>query len=62
MTDYIVGPGVAQAIADAGDEARTDEMAIATDDEGWAVTQTVGRDALYYWIRADNKVSRLPFE
>jgi len=58
---YVIGPGVQQAIADAGDEARSDEIAVVTDDEGWKITQTYARDGIYYWLREDNAVRRVPF-
>lgn len=60
MADFSVGPGVAQAIADNGDEARSDEMFIILA-EGDKVSQTFGRDAIYYWIERDNLVKRSPF-
>ena len=61
MTDYSIGPGVAQAIADNGDEARSDERFIILD-EGQKVSLTLARDAQYWWYEADNKVNRLPFQ
>ena len=61
MSDYQIGPGVAQAIADNGDEPRSDEMPVTSDDQGWMITQTVARDAIYYWLREDNAVRRVPF-
>lgn len=54
---YSVGPGVAQKMIDHGDEPRSDEMYFAP-----GVSQTVGRDALYYYISADNVTQRCPFE
>lgn len=60
MTDFVVGPGVAQAIADNGDEARSDEQFIILR-EGDKVSQTVARDGIYYWIERDNAVRRSPF-
>lgn len=60
MTDYSVGPGVAQAIADAGDEARSDEQYVILD-EGRKISQTFARDAVYYWLEEDNAVRRSPF-
>jgi hypothetical protein len=60
MTDFSVGPGVAQAIADNSDEARSDEQVVILT-EGDKVSQTVGRDAIYYWIERDNSVKRSPF-
>jgi hypothetical protein len=60
MTDYMLGPGVAQAIADASDEARSDEQYVILT-EGHKVSQTFARDAIYYWIQEDNAVRRSPF-
>jgi len=60
MTDFVVGPGVAQAIADNNDEARSDEQfKILT--EGDKISETFGRDAVYYWYQRDNLVKRSPF-
>jgi hypothetical protein len=61
MTDYSIGPGVAQAIADNGDEPRSDERYVIMD-EGSKVSLTLGRDAQYWYYEADNKVNRLPFQ
>jgi hypothetical protein len=60
VTDFSVGPGVAQAIADNGDEARSDEQFIILD-EGHKISRTFGRDGIYYWIEEDNRTSRTPF-
>lgn len=60
MTDYNIGPGVAQAIADNGDEARSDERYVIMD-EGHKVSLTLGRDAQYWYYEEDNRVNRLPF-
>lgn len=60
MTDYTVGPGVAQAIADNSDEARSDERYVIMD-EGHKVSLTLARDAQYWWYQEDNRVNRLPF-
>jgi hypothetical protein len=60
MADFNVGPGVAQAIADNNDEARSDEQFIILAD-GDKVSQTFARDAIYYWIERDNSVKRSPF-
>ena len=53
---YNIGPGVEAAMQQAGDEPRSSEMYFA---EG--ISQTVGRDGLYYYIQADNKTNRVPF-
>jgi hypothetical protein len=58
--EFIVGPGVQQAIDDAGDEARSDELYIILED-GHKVSQTFARDAIYYWIEEDGAVRRSPF-
>jgi hypothetical protein len=60
MSDYSIGPGVAQAIADNGDEARSDEQFIILR-EGDKVSQTFGRDFIYYWMERDNDVKMSPF-
>lgn len=60
MTDFSIGPGVAQAIADAGDEARSDEQYIILDD-GHKISQTFARDSIFYWIEEDNSVRRSSF-
>lgn len=60
MADFSVGPGVAQAMADAGDEPRSDEQFVILA-EGHKVSQTFGRDAVYYWLEEDNRTNRCPF-
>jgi hypothetical protein len=60
MTDFVVGPGVADAMAAAGDEPRSDEQFIILR-EGDKISQTYGRDAVYVWIERDNRVGRTPF-
>jgi len=60
MTEYAIGPGVQNAIAENGDEPRSDEQYVILDD-GHKVSQTFGRDAIYYWIQEDNAVRRSPF-
>jgi hypothetical protein len=60
VTDYSIGPGVQQAIADNNDEARSDERYIIMD-EGSKVSLTLARDAQYWWYEQDNRVNRLPF-
>jgi len=60
MADYVIGPGVAEAIAAAGDEARSDEQFVILE-EGHKISQTFGRDAVYYYIEEDNRTNRLPF-
>ena len=60
MSEYSIGPGVLQAMADAGDEPRSDEQYVILA-EGHKISQTFGRDALYYWLEEDNAVRRAPF-
>jgi hypothetical protein len=60
MADFVIGPGVREAIAAAGDEARSDEQFVILR-EGDKVSQTFGRDAVYYWLEHDNVVQRSPF-
>jgi hypothetical protein len=58
---YNIGPGVQQAIAENGDEARSDERYVIMD-EGAKVSLTLARDAQYWYYEADNRVNRLPFQ
>jgi hypothetical protein len=60
MTEYVIGPGVAQAISDSNDEARSDEQYVILE-PGEKISQTFARDAVYYWIEKDNAVRRCPF-
>jgi len=60
MTDYTIGPGVRQAMADAGDEPRSDEQFIILR-EGHKISLTFGRDAQYFWYQEDNRTNRCPF-
>jgi hypothetical protein len=60
MSEYVIGPGVAQAIVDAGDEPRSDEQYIIMA-EGHKVSQTFGRDGVYYWVEEDNATRRVAF-
>jgi hypothetical protein len=60
MTDFVIGPGVAAAIAENQDEARSDEQFIILR-EGDKVSQTIARHAIYYWLERDNVVERSPF-
>jgi len=60
VSEYSIGPGVLQAMADAGDEPRSDEQYVILA-EGHKISQTFGRDALYYWLEEDNAVRRAPF-
>jgi hypothetical protein len=47
-------------MTDAGDEPRSDEQFIILM-EGHKVSQTFGRDALYYYYEEDNRTQRCPF-
>jgi hypothetical protein len=60
MNEYVVGAGVAEAMAAAGDEPRSDEQYVILA-EGRQISQTFGRDAVYYWLQEDNAVNRVPF-
>lgn len=60
MSDFVVGPGVAQAIADAGDEPMSDEQFVILA-EGHKISQTYGRDAVYWYYEEDNATRRCPF-
>jgi hypothetical protein len=60
MTDFVVGPGVAQAIADNGAQARSDERYVILD-EGRKVSLTFATDGVYYWYQEDGTVQRCPF-
>lgn len=57
---FSVGPGVADAIAANGDEARSDERFILLE-EGHKISLTFGRDAQYFYYQEDNAVRRTPF-
>jgi hypothetical protein len=57
---YTIGPGVAQAIADNGDEPRSDERYVIMD-EGHKVSLTFAKLAIYYWYEEDGRVNRSPF-
>jgi hypothetical protein len=60
MSDFMVGPGVAQALLENQDEARSDERYLILE-EGNRISLTFGRDATYYWYELDNRVNRAPF-
>jgi hypothetical protein len=59
--EWTIGPGVQQAMADSGDEPRSNEQYIVTSDTGFTISQTFGRDAIYWWYEEDNAVKRVPF-
>jgi hypothetical protein len=60
MTDYVIGPGVAQAISDNGDEPRSDEQFVILE-PGHKVSQTFARDAIYWYYEEDNATRRVVF-
>lgn len=60
MTDYNIGPGVQQAMTDAGDEPRSDEQYIILD-PGHKISQTFGRDSVYWYFEEDSAVRRISF-
>jgi hypothetical protein len=60
MAEYSIGPGVQTAIAEHGDEPRSDEQFIILV-PGHKVSQTFARDAIYYWLEEDNATRRCPF-
>jgi hypothetical protein len=60
MSEYMIGAGVAQAIADNEDEARSDEQYVILT-EGHKISQTFARDGVYWWYEEDSRVSRVPF-
>ena len=60
MTDFNVGPGVQAAMSDHGDEPRSDEVFVINT-EGSKISQTYGRDNIYYWLEADNALRVVPF-
>ena len=60
MSDYNIGPGVKQALVENNDQPRSDEIYIVQT-PGHKISQTYGRDAIYYYYEEDNRVARLPF-
>jgi len=60
VSEFNIGPGVAQAIADNGDEARSDEQFVILD-EGHKISRTFARDGVYFWYEEDNATKRSPF-
>jgi hypothetical protein len=58
--EFVIGPGVRQAMNDAGDSARSDEQFIILLD-GDKVSQTFSNNAIYYWLERDNSVKRSSF-
>jgi hypothetical protein len=60
MTNFSVGPGVAQALADNNDEARSDEIFVIGT-PGEKISQTFGSSGIYWWYESENSVKRAPF-
>lgn len=60
MADYVIGPGIAEAIAANEDEARSDEHYLILA-PGEKISQVFARDALYFWYESENTVKRCPF-
>lgn len=58
--EYTIGEGVQQAMYNAGDAPRSNEMYVVTE-PGHTISETYGRDALYYWYEEDGTVRRCPF-
>ena len=56
MPDYTIGPGVQEKMDEHGDEPRSDEI-FRLD----GISETFGRDAVYYYIAEDNRTVRVPF-
>jgi plastocyanin len=60
VTEFSVGPGVQQAMADNGDEPRSDEQFIILR-EGHKVSMTFSTGGVYYYYEEDNRTQRCPF-
>jgi hypothetical protein len=60
MPEYVVGPGVAAAMADHGDEPRSNENFVINE-PGQKISECYGRDNIYYWLEADNAIRVVPF-
>jgi hypothetical protein len=60
VTEFSVGPGVAAAMADNGDEPRSDEQFIILR-EGHKVSMTFSTGGVYYYYEEDNRTQRCPF-
>jgi hypothetical protein len=60
MTEYSIGPGVQQAMAEAGDEPRSDEQFVILE-PGHKISQTFGKNAIYWYYEEDNATKRVPF-
>jgi hypothetical protein len=60
VSEFSVGPGVQQAMADHGDEPRSDEQFIILR-EGHKVSMTFSTGGVYYYYEEDNRTQRCPF-
>ncbi len=60
MTDWNIGPGVADAISANGAEPRSDEVYVVME-EGKKVSRTFATDGVYYYFEEDNATQRCPF-
>jgi len=60
VSEYNIGPGVQQSIAEHGDEARSDEQYIILE-PGKKISLTLARDGQYWYYEEDNRVNRVPF-
>lgn len=60
MSEYVIGPGVADAIAADGGEARSDEQYLILT-EHHKVSETHATTGIYYWYEEDNAVRRVSF-
>lgn len=61
MSDFVCGPGVAEAVSANGAELRSDERYVILD-EGHKVSLTLATDGQYWWYEEDNAVHRVPFQ
>ena len=59
MANYLIGPGVRDALAANNDEPRSDEAYFHNADGSAAYSITQGRDAIYRWTPEDG-VKKLP--
>lgn len=60
MSDFVLGPGIAEAMYLAGDEPRSSEI-YEVSEPGQSISKAYGRDAVYYWYEEDNRTQRTPF-
>jgi hypothetical protein len=57
VSEFTVGPGVQAKMDEHGDEPRSNEDFIRD-----GISETFGRDAVYYYVAEDNVTHRVPFE